>query len=163
MPAKYLVLRDTREHEGHGWVFPGTDACAGTEVRTLHTGDYSLEGYYENRTFVIERKGSVTEFVGNLTTKEKWDDFKNELGRLEEFAHPFVLCEFPIDLLQSYPVGSGIPRHLQARVKVRPQFLLKRLEEIWLHFKTKFIFAGTPGLGRDIASGLFKRVLEMYP
>ena len=176
MPAKtspepsYLVYRDTGEHEGHGWIFNKSERCSGTEDKNLYTGDYSIvlgQGddavdLYDNKFFVIERKGSVAEFVGNITQKDKWDDFKNELARMEEFTHPFVICEFPLSLIQTYPRGSGIPKHIWPSIKVRPQFLLLRLEEIWLRFKTKFIFADAPGLGRDIASGLFKRVAEAW-
>lgn len=158
--GKYLVLRDTSEKEGHGWLFAEGPRCAGTVPRNLYTGDYSLEGYYDNKLFVIERKGAVSEFVGNITVKEKWDDFKQELERLEEFRYPFVICEFPFSLLKTYPVGSGIPRDRWPSIRVRPEFLLRRLEEIWVHFKTRFIFTDTPELGREVASGLFKRVVE---
>lgn len=161
---RYLVLRDTGEKEGHGWQFEeNSQYCRGTVKKNLYTGDYSLEGYYHNKLFVIERKGSVNEFVGNITQKEKWDDFKDELQRLEEFRLPFVVCEFPLGLIKTYPQGSNIPRGKWGQIRVKPQFLLKRLEEIWVHFKTKFIFAETPELARDIASGLFKRVVENVP
>lgn len=157
---RYLVLRDTSEHEGHGWNFEASERCAGTVARNLFTGDYSLEGYYENKKFVIERKGSVAEFVANVTQKEKWDDFRQELERLDEFAHPFVVCEFPFSLLRSYPAGSSVPRRLWRSVRVTPQFLLQRVEEIWLRHRARFVFADTPALAREVASGLFKRVVE---
>lgn len=158
-PVKYTVLRDNSEHDNHGWVFAESDVCAGTVVSNLYTADYSLEGYYDNKTFVIERKGSVAELVANLTQKEKWEDFKDELGRLEEFQHPFCICEFPFSLLKTYPVGSSIPKSKWPFIRVKPQFLLMRMEEIWLHFKTKFVFTDTPELGKEVASGLFKRVI----
>src|SRR5262245_15949568 len=156
--GKYLVLRDNNEKLG--WIFDPSSYCAGTVEKNLYTGDYSLDGYYDNKLFVIERKGSVTEFVANITNKEKWDDFKDELQRLEEFRWPFVVCEFPFSLLKTYPRGSSIPQSRWPQVKTSPQFLLKRVEEIFLHFKTKFIFADTPTLAREVASGLFKRVVE---
>lgn len=159
-PGKYLVLRDNNEHEGKGWLFEASESCAGTVERNLYTGDYGLEGYYDNKLFVIERKGCVSEFVQNISTKEKWDDFKQELERLEEFRWPFVVCEFPFSLLRTYPNGSNIPRRVWPHIRVKPQFLLKRVEEIWLRFKTRFIFTDTPELGREVASGLFKRVVE---
>jgi hypothetical protein len=112
--------------------------------RNLYTGDYSLEGYYDNKLFVIERKGSVAELVGNITQKEKWDDFKQELERLEEFRHPFVVCEFPLPA-QDLP---GRQRHPEAdggrSMRVKPQFLLKRLEEILAPLQDQVRSSPTP-------------------
>lgn len=163
VPGKVVVLRDTGEQEGCGWLFPESDLCAGTRSANLFTGDYSLEGYYDSKLFVIERKGSVGEFVANMTQKEKWEDFEDELGRLEEFAHPFVVCEFPFYLLKTYPEGSDVPKKVWPHIRVTPQFILKRFEEICIRFKTKFIFADAPLLAREVAGGLFKRVLENVP
>lgn len=157
---KYTVLRDTSEHEGYGWIFAPTDRCNGTVDKNLYTADYSIEGYYDSKQFVIERKGAVAELVQNITVKEKWADFKDELMRLEEFDKAFIICEFPLKLIKTYPVGSAIPEHLHEHIKVKPQFLLKRLEEIWLTFRTKWIFADNNELAKDIASGLFKRIVE---
>ena len=85
-------------------------------------------------------------------------DFKQELERLEEFKHPFVICEFPFSLLERYPEGSGIPLHSQSKLKVTPKFLIKRFFEIELRFKTKFLFTDQGGF--YAARSLMKRVLE---
>jgi hypothetical protein len=159
--VSYTVLRDTGEKLG--WVFNPSPNCLGTVEHNLYTGDYSLAGYYEPKLFVIERKGSVGELVGNLTQSEKWDDFKQELERLEEFRWPFVVCEFPASLLRTYPVGSNLPESVWPHIRVKPQFLLKRMEEIWLRFKARWLFTDSPDFGKEIASGLFKRVVESVP
>lgn len=158
--SKYTVLRDSGEHEGHGWIFDESESCAGTVRANLYTADYSLEGYYDNKRFAVERKGTVGEFAANISQKEKWSDFKDELQRLEEFKFPFVICEFPFSLLKTYPIGSDIPKKVWPYIRVKPQFLLKRIEEIFLNFKTKFIFTDNAILGKEVASGLFKRVIE---
>lgn len=158
---KYEVLRDTREKEGKGWLFDPSTSCLGTSVVTLDTGDYSIRGAYENKLFVIERKGSVSELVGNLTNKEKWAAFQAELARLDEFTHPFVVCEFPLSLIRCFPKGSGVPVRARGRFRISPQFLLMRLEEIWLRHKARWVFADGDGLGKEIASGLFKRLLPL--
>jgi hypothetical protein len=159
--TKYKVIRDTCEHEGKGWIFSPTEHCAGTEDRNMFTADYSLDGFYDNKIFVIERKGSITEFVANLTHKEKWDDFKQELERMEEFKHPYIICEFPFELLSIFPRESGIPKSLWPKLRVSAGFIIKRVQEIEMKFKTKIVFA--PGeLGKQYASGLFKRIVEQY-
>ncbi len=164
---KYQVLRDTSEKDGHGWWFQPSDVCLGTVERNLYTADYSivihdgerqLVDCYKERLFVVERKGAIAEFVSNLFQKEKWDDFKQVLERMEEFRHPFIICEFPFNLVRTYPAGSTIPRHLWPKIRTTPQAILRRILEIELRFKTKIHF--TDGPGQDVASSLFKRVME---
>ena len=155
---QFTVLRDTAEHENKGWIFTPTDTCLGTTERNLFTGDYSLDGYYDNKLLIIERKGNVAEFAGNLTQKDKWRNFKDELERMEEFRWPFLILEFPFSAIKSFPVDSGIPRSRWSTLRVTPQFLRLRLAQIQLHFKTKILFAGENG--KDVASDIFKRVIE---
>lgn len=157
---KPLILRDTSEHKGHGWLFEPDGRFAGTESRNLYTGDYSLDGYYDNKVFVIERKGSVSEFVRNISHGETWADFRDELERLEEFAHPYIVCEFPYSLLETFPIGSNIPRRLWPSLRVTSQFLVRRFWEIQLTFKTKIHFANAGG--KSVALQIFKRMVERY-
>lgn len=154
---KFTVIRDTSEKKDHGWLFTESTHCTGTELFNLYTGDYSLKGLHEQKFFVIERKGSVCELVANMTQTDKWANFKDELERLEEWKHPFVVCEFPFRLLVSYPFGSNLPRHLWKKVRIRPQFILSRMHDIFFHFKTKFIFADTPEAAKQVALNLFKK------
>lgn len=157
----YLVLRDSSEKEGHGWFFPEDEVCEGTVIENLYSGDYSLDGYYDTKIFVVERKGSVVEFVGNITQTEKWADFKDELIRLEEFTYPYIICEFPFSQLETYPYGCGLPKKVIDMIKVKPQFIMKRLWEIQLNFKTKILFCDKGG--HKAASSLFKRIIEKCP
>lgn len=141
---KYKVLKDTREQEG--WEFPNM------EVVTLKTGDYTIEGY--EKDFVIERKGSISEFCQNLTQKR----FEKELQRLEDFAHPFIFLEFYFDKLILFPEGSGIPRYIWPKLRVTPGLLLKRLAELQMQYKTKILFVGD--YGKQMAISLFYRVIN---
>lgn len=158
--SKPRILRDTSEKEGKGWQFPESEMWGGTSPANLYTGDYTIEGYFDNKQFVIERKATVSELVSCITHKEKWDDFKQELERLEDFAHPFVVCEFPYVLLTTFPENSGLPRAIADKIRVSPQFLIKRLAEIFVHFKTPFLFVDGPSEARNLASSIFKRVIE---
>lgn len=157
--TRYTVLRDTAEQKNHGWLFPASTVCVGTQPFNMPTGDYTLAGY-EN-IFTIERKGSVSEFAQNITVKDKWRCFKEELERMEGFANPFIVLEFTVEQLLGYPEGCGLPRAVVKEIRTGGAFLLKRVLEIELRYKVKIIFAGTKG--PEVASSLFKRIVELCP
>ena len=151
---KYKVKKDTREKEKHGWIFPVSDQCLGTEVETLKTGDYTLEGY--EKILTIERKGTSGEFAQNIVQSR----FEKELIRLEEFEQPFIILEFELEDVVNFPQNSGIPEKICQKLRITPQFYLKKINELQLKYRTKFVFAGKRG--REFASSLFKRVVEKY-
>lgn len=144
----YTVIRDTREQKG--WWFPESELCAGTEVRKLESGDYSLAGVEDK--FVIERKGSTGEFAMNVCEPR----FFAELARLESYLHPYLLLEFSYEDLLIFPHNSGIPEKKWPRLKIKPKFLISKLYEIDLNYKTKIIFSPFDGSKR--AEDLFKYV-----
>lgn len=144
-----MILRDTAEKEGHGWWFEEDDDCKGTKKFNLFTGDYTIEGL--EKKVIIERKGSTAEFSQNILEKR----FKDELERMEEFEFPFLILEFTLEDLMQFPIGSGIPRYLWGKLKIRSKFLLSSLTYYHLHFKTKIILAGN--YGKDIAKTIFKQ------
>lgn len=152
---KYQVVRDTREKDDHGWIFPSNERCLGTVEATLPTGDYTLEGY--EKVFVIERKGSVAEFARNLVQKR----FENELCRLDEFQFSYIVLEFELAQIVNFPIGSGIPESKWSHIKLTPQFLMQKVCELQLKHKARLIFAGQ--CGKHIASSLFKRIIEHVP
>lgn len=151
--SKYVVIRDSREKLGKGWVFPsGKGRCQGTIVEKMDEGDYTLQGY-EDR-LCIERKGSVSEVARNITQ----DRFGAELQRMEKYDFPFVLLEFTMDDLVKYPKGCGMPLKQQIKVKAKGKFFLKRIMEIQFNYKTKVMFCGQ--YGEEIAISIFNRMIE---
>jgi hypothetical protein len=146
----YVVLRDTREQQG--WDFPLSANCTGVQDATLETGDYTLAGY--EKVLCIERKGSCGEFARNLLENR----FEKELQRMEAFPHSFIILEFTMAEILSFPKGSGIPPYLWKSLKTSPYFLLKRFIELQFKYKTKIILAGKHG--KDVASSVFKRMVE---
>lgn len=150
---KYTVIRDTREQPGQGWFFQPQKSCIGTIIKTLATGDYTIEGY--EKILTIERKGTLAEFAGNLTQSR----FERELIRMKSIPCPFVVLEFSMDDLYRWPRGAGLPKNLMATIKTSPHFLAKKFLELQLKYPyVHFIFAGMHG--KDIASSIFKRILE---
>lgn len=148
----FTVLRDSKEHEGHGWLFPADpeSGCLGTTVKGLPTGDYSLEGF--EKVVSIERKRNTGEFAMNASQ----DRFERELARLQEFPVRFVVLEFTLDDIWNFPANSGIPRSKWRFLRTTPDFLLKRLVELSSTYEVPFVPCGR--LGREFALSVFKRV-----
>lgn len=161
-PPTYTVIRDTREQEGYGWVFPKDEKtrCEGTIDHCLPTADYSLLGYED--IFIIERKHSTGELANNLFQ----DRFEDELTRMEYFEHRFIICEFTLQDVFDFPARSGIPRNRWNKdaereypgLKMTPALYIKRLNEVLVQHRVPILFAGA--CGRDFATSLFKRVIE---
>jgi hypothetical protein len=150
MKIEYTVIQDSREQSP--FFFPKSDCCKGTIIKSLKSGDYSLENYED--IFVIERKGSITEWSANIFQ----DRFKRELERLESFKYPFIILEFTMDDIMKFPESSTIPKYKWKYLKVNANNILKATLDFQLKFKTKIIFAGC--YGARVASSLFKRVIE---
>lgn len=148
--SKFTVIRDTREKDNYGWQFNKSKYCRGTENLALATGDYTLLGY-EN-SFVIERKGSISEWANNVYQ----DRFTRELERLEDIKYSFILLEFNMSDIVNYPMGSGIPKTKWKYLKVRGSNLLRRTMEIIVKYNTSILFCGNKG--KDVALSLFKRI-----
>lgn len=149
---RYTVIRDTREQEGNGWIFPESDFCSGTIDRTMKSGDYTLEGFED--VLAIERKRSTGELSKNVYEKR----FERELERLEDIKHSFLFFEFNLEDVISFPFNSGIPKYKWGRLRVTSQFMLKKIMEWQVRYKTKILFVGKKGMAT--AGCLFKRVIE---
>lgn len=128
------IIRDTREQ--YGFCF----ALSGHEVITkkLDSGDYSIEGL-ENQVS-IERKRNTGELYANLVQKKGYERFKKEMGRLSEYSHRWIVCEFPQSFLYEFPKNSGIPEFRWKYVKACAALLRKRIYEIQEEFNIEFIF-----------------------
>jgi hypothetical protein len=148
----YTVISDTREQKG--WTFSENQYCAGTIIKGLKTGDYSIVGC--ETVFTIERKRNVAEFAGNIIQAR----FENEMKRLEFFPDAYLILEFTMENLMQWPVGSGLPPYLQRKTKISKRFLMKRFMDFQTNYRTKIILAGAHG--KDVASSLFKRMSEKY-
>lgn len=152
-PPTYTIIRDTREQ--NGWSFPVSSSCLGVKDKALKTGDYTLIGFEDK--FVIERKRNLAEIVNNLREKR----FFKELNRLDDFDFPYLFLEFTRQEIVNFPYGSGIPQKIWPKIRVTPQFLMMKLHEIQLeHPKLHIEFVGQ--YGREVASSLFKRIVEYY-
>lgn len=150
---KYTVIQDTREKERPGkWHFSVSDYCNGTIEQTMKTGDYTLLGFEND--FILERKGKLSEFATNINEAR----FTRELERLEEFKYPFLLLEFSMGDVMQWPLNSGIPKDKIHLIRTTKHFILLKMNEILVKYKTKIILAGKDG--QMVAASLFKRIVE---
>lgn len=157
VPAKvakpqYTVIRDTREQLG--WSFLARTPCAGVIDQALPTGDYSLVGC--ETKFVIERKRNTAEIAANIYE----DRFEREMERLSLFEMKYIICEFTLDDVFTFPKNSGIPYNKMRYIKVRPAQILSKLQRIESVFGIHIIFGGNSA--KYYASGLFKKAAERY-
>jgi hypothetical protein len=125
------------------------------EYVTLKTGDYSVRGLED--VLCIERKGSVDEIAGNLTTPR----FKKELERIVPFKYKYIICEFTLfDILQ-YPVGSKVPAKNVTGLRMTGGYLLKLLTQLQVKYDIHVIYAGNKLNAFKYAESLIKRIVEL--
>lgn len=163
MPAKkkiikYQVLRDSSEKEGFGWNWDESEYCTGTEITSLYTGDYTLRGIED--IFIVERKLSVSEIYQNLITKD-YKRFKDELIRLRDFKHAYIVCEFDLPTLFGFPWSDPkIPRRAKYKMK-SGNHLFERITKLYVDYNFQIIFAGKSA--KQVVSSIFSRMVTMYP
>ena len=119
----------------------------------MHTGDYTLRGY--ESVLTIERKGGIAEFARNIHEER----FERELERMAQFKYAYVILEFTMRDVLSYPVGSGIPRNKWKFLRFRGPYILKRITEIMVKYPSiQLLFCGDAG--KEVAASIFKRIIE---
>lgn len=146
------IIRDTREKQGWIWERSTSNFFSGTKVATLQSGDYSIEGHEKN--IVVERKKTVMEIAANVIN----DAFERELERLDSFPQPFLVAEFDFDDIILYPENAKVSPYVKSKIKMKGPFIEKRIIELMLKYRTRWIFAGNRG--KELTLGLFKRYLE---
>lgn len=117
-----MILIDTREQQNWNFVPYGYTQS----VQTLKTGDYTFAGYED--LICIERKKSVSELAINIGSD--WVRFHKELVRMHDYKYKYIICEFPVSDINNFPASSDIPKIKWASIRIKPAFILKRIEEI---------------------------------
>lgn len=152
----FTIIQDTREQIPFD--FSSYDECQKVVIKTLKTGDYSLDGL-ENNLF-IERKRSTGELANNLGV-DKVRFFK-ELERMSKVKWKYIVCEFSIDDIISFPTNSGIPKNKWSSLKFTGRALYKIMKDVEAKFGVKFIFAENSEDATDKVIEIFKKVKEYY-
>jgi len=150
--SKYWIIKDTREKTG--WNFQESESCKGTKSQALETGDYSVEGLED--LLCIERKASVAELAANVTQKR----FQNEIERMQEYKHAFIILEFSINDILAFPVGSNIPKKKWKYIKIKGPFILKKISEYQVKYNIHVIPCGNSSNAEYLAYNIMKKVKE---
>jgi hypothetical protein len=150
--TKFMVLRDNAEKTG--WHFADAFDCAGMEITSLNTGDYTIVGL-ENK-LSIERKASVAEIATNINEPR----FEKELTRLDDFEYPFVICEFNFKDIINFP--AGLPPRIKDKITMSPKFIMKKISEYSLYHKAKWMFCDDKYGAFLMARSIMKRLHEKY-
>jgi len=122
----------------------------------LDTGDYSVRGLEDY--LCIERKKSVSELASNITEKR----FTNELERMAEFPHKFLILEFDYRHIEDFPEGCHLPKKVKRKIKVTSNFIMRRLSEIQMTYDIHVIPCGNVNYAEQVAATIIKRINEKY-
>ena len=156
----YTVVKDSREQDGYTFnrFTSRFHECKGMVVRKLDTGDYSIEGLEDK--VCIERKGRISELAINLG-KDK-HRFMREIERMKEFPFKFLVLEFSLEDVMSFPEGSDIPDENWNSLKITNKYMLKMLIEFQMYDDIHVIFCGSKKNAKLVVSSILKRVNEFY-
>ena len=146
----FTIIIDTREQ------IPWEFGFHNTAKKKLDTGDYTIEGF-EN-ILAIERKKSVSEIATNLSESR----FSDVLDRLNKIKHSYMVFEFSLDEVYSFPVGSDIPKKLWDKLRISGNYIIKRLIEIQLKYNIQVVFCGDSDNAEKFSASLMKRIYEQY-
>lgn len=125
------IYIDTREQFPWDFSFYGFEQ----EYLKLETGDYFVE---EIPDLVFERKRSTGEISLNLG--KKWKQFHAEMQRMKDFKKSYLICEFPIEYLDTFPENSGIPKSQMPYVRMNANFMKSRLFQNCKKYNIEVLF-----------------------
>jgi len=152
---KYVILKDTREKTG--WDFNSFDRCLAVRRWGLATGDYTARGLEKH--LAIERKASTGELALNIGKELK--RFEAEMERLSHFRWAYIICEFSIDDLMSFPENSGIPKKNWEFVRMNGGYMWKKISEFKEQYNVITLFCGNKEDAEERAMVLLDEVSEI--
>ena len=154
MTNKIFIVKDSREQKG--WDFKeDPDFCKGTIIEKIDFGDYSIAGLEQN-ILVLERKSSPGEIHNNALASH----FQKYLDNIINFKYKYMVMEFGVDELLSYPWGNGLPKNICRKIRINGKFLLSYLTKISIEYNINLIFAGSPKNAEKIAYQILKQVYK---
>jgi ERCC4-type nuclease len=147
----FNVIVDTREQTPFDFASSSIDSVL---FMKLDTGDYSIEGLEDK--LAIERKGSVSEFYGNITEKRFW----KEMDRMQKYPYKFIIFEFSVSDVEMFPYGSGLPKSVMAKLKITPAYLMKCIAKIQVKYGIHVVFGETRDNSIYLVPNIMKEVYD---
>lgn len=156
MSDRFLIVRDTREKSDFGYHFQADNYCAGTMVKKVDVGDYTIRGLED---FVcIERKRSVDEFAKNITE----DRFLEQLKKMKEIRFKFIIFEFSMNDVEMFPASSKAPIHLRQRIRIHPNFIKKRINQCRNDYNIHVLFCNNRILAEHMTYRILKKAYDIH-
>lgn len=147
-----IIIQDTREQSPFDFSFYDCEVA----IATLKTGDYTLEGY--EQIICIERKKSPSELATNLGKyKER---FENELERMREFKHKYIVCEFNEEELRKFPHNAKIPNRIKKYIRMNGKYMRKKLYEYEEEYDVPVIFCEDKSEAESKVIEIFQQIVE---
>lgn len=147
------VIIDSREKSP--WTLKNS-VVSNFEVKKLDTGDYAIKGLED--VLCLERKKSVSEIALNMNEER----FKRVLERMAEFEYKFLICEFSMQDIMDYPVGSNIPKSRWKKMRIKAPYIMRRISEMQTRYGIHVVLAGNAANAEHAATNIIKRVVEKY-
>lgn len=147
-----MILVDTREQ----YPFQFEAYGIATKVCKLDTADYTFEGYQDK--ICIERKRSVSELAHNIG--KDWKRFSAELERMKVFPHKYIICEFPTEDILNYPNVNCMPKKVRKYIRITPQFIIKRIEQIENDYNIIFFFCNSTEHAEQTVIELYRELCQ---
>lgn len=132
------ILIDSSEQAPWSFDFP-------TNVKSLPTGDYSLEGY--ESVLCIERK-SLPDLVH--TVIHDWQRFARQLRRMAAMDVAYIVVEAPVTALMTKQYSS----------EVLPVSVRGKLNKILLQFGVHTVFLDNRTIAQEWVENLFRQYLD---
>ena len=84
------------------------------------------------------------------------------MQRMKDYPFSFLICEFSMDDVLKYPIGSRVPQKLRSQVRITGKYLLKCLIEFQIWYDTKILFCGDKKNAFLVCNSIFKRLNELF-
>lgn len=147
-----IIVQDNKEKIP--WNFSIYSTCTGQVIQHLVTGDYTIQGLED--TVVIERKKTTGEIAINLGSKIS--RFESEFQRMSRFKYKFLVCEFSLHDIQSFPINSGIPFALRKRLRMNGKYILSRLTFLCDEYGVELHLCGNTQLAQDTVINILSNI-----
>jgi hypothetical protein len=105
----------------------------------------------------IERKASPAELAKNIFEKR----FERLLENIKDIKYRYIVCEFSIDKLLSFPYGNGLPSYAVNKIRVKGALLLSKLQKYEIDYGVHVVFCSNQIYAQQYILSLFKKIYKL--